>query len=147
MSNDIMQIAMTSYYDRTKYAAIPEGMKAAINAVFPIQENYFIEEYYNIIFSDDNNIVNELHNYLEDRDIQINRIDEDNKHLLKENEKLREALKDCEKEIRSIVSYIRNAPNTKWDRNSGILLEILRKADAARAALEGVTEKEGSGNE
>ena len=93
MSDDILQIAMTSYYDRTKYAAIPEGMKAAINAVLPIQENYFIEKYYNVIFSDDNNIVNELRNYLEDRDIQINRIDEDNKRLLKENEKLREALR------------------------------------------------------
>jgi len=57
-----------------------------------------------------------------------------------ERDRLREALKDCEKEMRSIVSYIRIAPNTKWDRDSGILLEVLRKADAARDAIEGVTE-------
>jgi len=127
MSDDILQIAMTSYYDRTKCAAIPEGMKAAINAVFPIQENYFIEKYYNVIFSDNNNNVNELLNYLEDRDIQINRIDEDNKHLLKENEKLREALKE------TLAIASRNEAGDYVDR--------------ARAALEGVTEKEGLRNE
>lgn len=50
-----------------------------------------------------------------------------------ENAKLREALKDCESEMRSIVSYIRC--EGKWAHDSGILLNMLRKADAAAKAL------------
>ena len=53
--------------------------------------------------------------------------------LRAENAKLRKALIDCESELRSVVSYIRI--EGKWAYDSGVLLKMLKKADAARTAL------------